>query len=705
MPHKAWLALWLMIFLLLVAWRTQNLDAFGLSNDEGAHLMWARLTIDGYPLYHETQAVQAPLFIESVGWAFRLGGATIQAGRWTTLLGFGLLAASLSWLAYRAGRWPAALTALLFVGLSPLIFTFSRLVMAEVPATAWAVLSIALAFLFIDSGNRGWLLASGLALGLSFLLKTLNPFVIAPVGLLLLVRHCRSRQRTLANILKGAVLFNKAGRVLWKDWLWWGLGLVLPLAGALLIYDPAALYDQLIAFRGDLRAAVPGSWSETWNEFKRFMSSHWGLWLLALGGVGGQSRALRFQGDSLVPYGQSEALRFQGDSLVPYNLVWLIWLGAGAALLAWHTPLFPHHFIVLLPPLILLGAGAVGKLAGLWPSKRARAETAPNLVDDATKNQTMESSLQAVPPAKASTPTPMVQSLIGFSNGFGRGRRVLALVLVAATMGAVFNGTAMVQANQENAAIVTGGREQEALRLLEAVSNPADFVMGDSQLLIFMAKRRTPPPLGDVALVAIKAGRQTPARMIGLTQTYRSPAVVQWSLRLPWLPEYLDWVQANYLARRVWDNDHIIYFGRRLQAGEVIPNERRVRLGEAITLRGFELETAPVRAGEDLNLTVYWQTDLALESDYTVFTQLLDQQGRLVAGQDSQPLGGYLPTHQWSVGEIVSDLVHLPLPADLPAGEYRLITGMYLLETLERLPTPENEGNYVMLAAVRVEEN
>jgi len=32
-----------LIFALAVAWRVQNLDAYGLSNDEGVYLMWGRL--------------------------------------------------------------------------------------------------------------------------------------------------------------------------------------------------------------------------------------------------------------------------------------------------------------------------------------------------------------------------------------------------------------------------------------------------------------------------------------------------------------------------------------------------------------------------------------------------------------------------------------------------------------------------------------
>jgi hypothetical protein len=657
-----WLAIWLLLLALAFAWRAQNLDAFGLSNDEGAHLMWARLVVDGYPLYSETYAVQAPLFLEAIGLAFRLARPTIQAGRWAILPSFGLLAAALSWLAYRSGGWPAALTTVVLVGLAPLIFAFSRLAMAEVPATALAVIAVAVLFLYLDRGHKTWLLASGLTLGLSFITKMLNPFVIAPIGWLLLV----SSQRSVARGQKVSV-----GGQFFLDCLLWSLGLLIPLAAVPLLYDPAAVYDQLIRFRGELRAVVPSSAAETWTQFQLFINGHWGFWLLAFGGImaaGFRAWEERQQGSRGLPaqsarwgeqgrlsFSVSNPSAFQTSSLF-YPLTWLIWLLAGVAMLWWHTPLFPHHFIVLLPPLILLGAELVSDEAQVIGSLSADGEQRPAI---------------------------MIYSLI---------------IMVAA-----LNLFAIVKANRETAAIVTGGREAEALKLLQAVSAPDDFVMGDSQLLIFMANRRTPPPLGDVALVAIKAGRQTSERMLRLTEQYQAPAVVQWSLRLPWLPDYLAWVESNYLARRVWDNDHIIYFGLRIPLGQAIPNEQVVRLGEAVTLRGYEVEPGPAQPGQDLNLKVYWQTDAPLADDYTVFTQLLNAEGALAASWDSQPLGGYLPTSQWPAGEIVTDIVRLPLPADLPPGNYSLIAGMYRLDTLERLRPADGGSDSVALTTIKIE--
>jgi 4-amino-4-deoxy-L-arabinose transferase-like glycosyltransferase len=549
------------------------------------------------------------------------------------LAGYAPLAFGLSWLAYRHRRWPAALAAGLLTGLAPLVFTLSRLVMAEVLATGLAVISVALAVAYRQRNHTGYLAASGLFFGLSLLTKTLNPFVIAPIMVLVLAGQPR-RSLTLKRL---------AGLG-----LWWVAGALLPVVIILMFYDARALVDQTIAFRGDLRAAIPGNWADTWGHFRRFFEAHWGYWLLAAGGA-------------LAPFKHSNIQHLTPQSSnVPTcqrsTLIWLIWLLAGAAMLAWHTPLFYHHLVVLLPPLILLGAGFI-------------AETVQRVN------------------VQSSTFNPPSSNLQPF------------FILVIAI--AAFNLPAIIAANQAEAAIVTGGRETAAISLLQAVSAPADFVMGDSQLLIFMANRRTPPPLGDVALVAIKAGRQTSAKMAALTQQYQSPAVVQWSLRLPWLPDYLAWVEQNYLARRVWDNDHLIYFAPRRPAGAPLPHAQNTPLGPGLALRGFTVDTTAAKPGSGLNVRLYWQTAAPLAQDYTVFTQLLTPAGAWAAGWDSQPLGGYFPTGQWPAGEIIPDIVQFPLPADLPAGDYTLITGMYRLDTLERLTTPAG-ADFIPLGDISV---
>ena len=63
-----------------------------------------------------------------------------------------------------------------------------------------------------------------------------------------------------------------------------------------------------------------------------------------------------------------------------------------------------------------------------------------------------------------------------------------------------------------------------------------------------------------------------------------------------------------------------------------------------------------------------------------------------MAQQDSQPQSGGFPTLDWFVGDIISDPYALHVQTGAPPGDYTLQVGMYLLETLTRLPAYDSSG-------------
>ncbi|MBI4757994.1 MAG: DUF2723 domain-containing protein [Chloroflexi bacterium] len=132
----------------------------------------------------------------------------------------------------------------------------------------------------------------------------------------------------------------------------------------------------------------------------------------------------------------------------------------------------------------------------------------------------------------------------------------------------------------------------------------------------------------------------------------------------------------------------------------------RGNLDNEISLYGYGLAGDSFQPGDDLVVTLLWQAIRRPLQDHVVFLQLLDGAGKLVAGRDSQPLGGSYPTSRWLRDEVVRDQQHLLLPRDIPDGDYRLIVGMYVSadnkERLTAIRWTRRSGDWVDLGMVRV---
>jgi hypothetical protein len=139
-------------------------------------------------------------------------------------------------------------------------------------------------------------------------------------------------------------------------------------------------------------------------------------------------------------------------------------------------------------------------------------------------------------------------------------------------------------------------------------------------------------------------------------------------------------------------------------------NRHAAKLGDVVELIGHDLaggsanptdNSALFQPGDQLGVTIYWQATGQTQNDYTVFVQVLDPSGKLVAQNDSQPLSGAEPTSVWDSGEIIADTHTLALPAGLAPGRYRVIAGMYLLSTGKRLTLATGE-DYVPLQDIQI---
>lgn len=97
----------------------------------------------------------------------------------------------------------------------------------------------------------------------------------------------------------------------------------------------------------------------------------------------------------------------------------------------------------------------------------------------------------------------------------------------------------------------------------------------------------------------------------------------------------------------------------------------------AISLVGYALSTQEIKAGEPLQVTLYWKSTAKVEKPYTVFVQLLGAAPPPVAQKDAQPLNGGRPTQTWVVGEFLTDPYTIEIKPDVPPGEYKILIGWY----------------------------
>jgi hypothetical protein len=129
-------------------------------------------------------------------------------------------------------------------------------------------------------------------------------------------------------------------------------------------------------------------------------------------------------------------------------------------------------------------------------------------------------------------------------------------------------------------------------------------------------------------------------------------------------------------------------------AANTPPPEPQTRLNipfaEGITLSGYDLVPS-----EPVSLTLYWQAKSRPSQNYTVFVQLLNENGEWLAGADAPPVNNFYPTSLWQKGDWIDDLHVLPLPPELPPGTYTIRVGLYDPASGARLARQDGGGDAV----------
>jgi hypothetical protein len=205
--------------------------------------------------------------------------------------------------------------------------------------------------------------------------------------------------------------------------------------------------------------------------------------------------------------------------------------------------------------------------------------------------------------------------------------------------------------------------------------------------IIGFAQQAWPPPATALPLLhAALAGQNTWLITVGISPAAPDNAAEQW-LTFNAYPASNDWLADVRLVR----------FGSQ---SPPVTRSVNATLGDEVRLVEVKL-TESLQPGQILPVEFVWQPLQHPDIDYNLFLQLLATDGVPVAQHDSPPNGDYTPTSAWLPGRPVVSHHALALPSDLPAGDYRLIAGLYNPGTGQRL-TVDNKGDFVELGHIKL---
>jgi hypothetical protein len=141
----------------------------------------------------------------------------------------------------------------------------------------------------------------------------------------------------------------------------------------------------------------------------------------------------------------------------------------------------------------------------------------------------------------------------------------------------------------------------------------------------------------------------------------------------------------------------------RLFIAPLLENKLDATFGNEIALLGYDISSSD---DGTYNLRLAWQALQEPSASYTVFVHVLNQDGSCcIWQQDAMPQQNQHPTSRWLPGEVVVDTYEIALPADLPAGQYPIESGLYVAETGQRLTVRlpgQPEGDLVLLRPLTV---
>lgn len=637
-----------------------------LSWDEGAYLMAGSLARQGYQPYTEF-FVNIPPFGLSI---IRLGVTLFGEGlhvRYVMLLCSLIGVGSLFWLmksqAVHSPIW-TGLLAMVFLFGYPTYFFQATLITMDVPAVSWALLSLALLEYYRSQRSSRWLLLSGIGYGLSLTSKIFIVFLPVIVGLQLLQIVFFDEKRSPRH---GSTYSR-----LVKMGLIWLVGVGGVLLFFLLIFDPAELYQKVVAFhladRAD-RVASGESWVQKNGEkLLEALTVYLPLLIGALVGLGAVGR--------------------RGLARV---WVWPVWFVLAAIFLFFHVPVRTHHFIMLLPPLAALSSVAITHLPYRFKKPAFWLSPATLLVlvgltllnfrvgvlawpreadfeDDTGQLSSVEFVRRTTGPADCIVVDDVRAALLA--------ERPIPPNLSEPSHSRVAAG--LLSTEEVIAAAIE--RDCPVLIMGPRFSNLPNFAQTAASVYALKLLFANPDGSHTVTVYAVKTdSRAEPAQIFNLSLDNQVILKGADLTPTPWRPGQTVSISTYWQAQQKMAQDYKIFMHLKNEAGQTVQT----------------LDHYPFQSDDDYLTTyimpnpIYWQDGHPPDASY-------------------YPATGLLPTRLWLPGQTLKETVQLTLPADLARGVYTLEVGMYDEATLAPLVVqgepPAGGQAGVTLATVEVIE-
>lgn len=452
--------------------------------DEGVYWQSLRAMATGHSLYQQIFYSQPPFFLLSIYPIYTLFGQTL----WSARLGiavislFGLIGAFLLGKAM-SGRL-GALAAMVLLLVDPFYLSQSQRIQAEAPSAALSLLSVGLAYMWWEN-PEGWAgitfgSLAGITLSLSILSKLLGIAALVPLGLLMLAQLWRifREQRSERLVYSRSLIAGVVGFLLAS------VVVLLPFVGA-----HREFIQGVITFHTDAGTLFKATQTDNLLKMQNLLTSPTAY--IAL-------------------FSTIVALARRDWRVIPL----LAWLGATVYMLWLQTPLFHHHLVALIPPLVSLAIVGIGPLK--WDMK--------------------------------------VSSIL--QNG-ATGVTLLALLFVMYTNWQgeqLYYSAARIQNNS-----VAIQQEHKVAMDVQNATAPGQLVITDDQFAVALANRDTPPSLVDTSIVRINTSYVTLQQLEQAAAQPQVHAVLFYTgrLRIASVSDFRVWLAKSgqfHLLHRYGDN-------------------------------------------------------------------------------------------------------------------------------------------------------